>query len=92
MVYVRATDNKVLKALKKIVRQTGSETELTEKWTTWLLNYMATHPDATLRYWTSDIILKGHSDASYLIEDNTRISFMDNFSWETSNMIANHSA
>ena len=44
-----------------------------------MLNYMATHPDATLRYWASDMILKGHSDASYLNEDNARSSFAGYF-------------
>ena len=68
--YARAVDNTILKALNTIARKTGSATELTEKWTTQLLNYMATHPDTTLRYWASDMILKGHSDDSYLNEDN----------------------
>jgi hypothetical protein len=37
-----------------------------------LLNYCATHPNATLRYHASDMILKVHSDASYLTEANSR--------------------
>ena len=31
-----------------------------------LLDYLATHPDATLWYWASDMILNINSDASYL--------------------------
>ena len=73
--FARAVDNTILKALNTIARKTGSATELTAKWTTQLLNYMATHPDAKLRYWASDMILKGHSDAAYLNEDNVRSSF-----------------
>jgi hypothetical protein len=33
-----------------------------------LLNYCTTHPEATLRYHASDMILNIHSDASYLSE------------------------
>ena len=31
-----------------------------------LLDYMATHPEAKIRFWVSDMILNVHSDASYL--------------------------
>jgi hypothetical protein len=33
-----------------------------------LLNYCTTHPEATLRYHASDMILKIHSDAPYISE------------------------
>ena len=33
-----------------------------------LLDYLATHPDATIRFRASDMILNVHSDASYLSE------------------------
>jgi hypothetical protein len=36
------------------------------------LNYCATHPDAVLRYNKSDMILRGHYDASYLSESQAR--------------------
>jgi hypothetical protein len=36
-----------------------------------LLDYLATHPDATVRVHASDMILHIHSDASYLLEANT---------------------
>ena len=36
------------------------------------LNYCATHPDATVRFSASDMILKIHSDASYLTESHAR--------------------
>jgi hypothetical protein len=35
---------------------------------THLMDYLATHPDATIRYQASDMILAIHSDASYLSE------------------------
>jgi hypothetical protein len=37
-----------------------------------LLDYLATYPDATLRYHASDMILHIHSDASYLSVYNAR--------------------
>jgi hypothetical protein len=37
-----------------------------------LLDYMVTHPDATIRYRASDMILHIHSDASYLSVSNAR--------------------
>jgi hypothetical protein len=36
------------------------------------LDYLATHPDATIRYHASDMILHIHSDASYLSVSNAR--------------------
>ena len=38
-----------------------------------LLDYMATHPDAKIRLWASDMILNGHSDASHLSAANGKI-------------------
>jgi hypothetical protein len=37
-----------------------------------MLDYLATHPDATIRYHASEMILHIHSDASYLSLSNTR--------------------
>ena len=37
-----------------------------------LLNYAATHPDAAIRFYKSDMILYIHSDASYLSEPKAR--------------------
>jgi hypothetical protein len=37
-----------------------------------MLDYLATHPDATIRYHASDMILHIHSDASYLLVSNAR--------------------
>jgi hypothetical protein len=34
----------------------------------WLLDYIATNPDAILTYKKSDMVLAVHSDASYLSE------------------------
>jgi hypothetical protein len=37
-----------------------------------MLDYLATHPDATVRYQASEMILHIHSDASYLSVSNAR--------------------
>jgi hypothetical protein len=37
-----------------------------------LLDYLATHPDATIIYHASDMILQIHSDSSYLSVSNAR--------------------
>ena len=37
-----------------------------------MLDYLTTNPDATLRYYASDMILNIHSDTSYLSEQNGR--------------------
>jgi hypothetical protein len=37
-----------------------------------MLDYLATHPEATIRYHASDMVLHIHSDASYLSVSNAR--------------------
>jgi hypothetical protein len=37
-----------------------------------MLDYLATHPDATIRYHASDMVLHIHSDASYLSVSNAQ--------------------
>jgi hypothetical protein len=37
-----------------------------------MLDYLATHPDATIRYHASDMVLHIHSNASYLSVSNAR--------------------
>ena len=48
-------------------------TEKTEKNSKQLLGYVATHPDAVVRYYTSDMVLCGHIGVSHLTEPNTCI-------------------
>jgi hypothetical protein len=58
----------MLVALGTITSQQSKDTQTTAKAPTQLLNYAAAHPDATVRYHTSDMYLRVHSDASYLSE------------------------
>jgi hypothetical protein len=71
--YARAVDPTVLMPLNDIVAEQTKATEETQAATNQLLDYLATHPDATICYHASDTILHIHSDASYLSVSNARI-------------------
>ena len=58
----------MLAALSSISVQKSKGTEKTYADTLWLLNYATTHPNATIRYTASDMVLHIHSDVSYLSE------------------------
>jgi hypothetical protein len=47
-------------------------TKKTQTATSQILDYLATHPDATIRFYASDMILHIHSDASYLSVSKAR--------------------
>ena len=71
--YAQAVDPTMHVALRTIASQQAKATKETAAKTTHLLaDYAATHPDVTLQYQASDMILKQHSDALYLSEDKTR--------------------
>jgi hypothetical protein len=53
-------------ALSDIATQQSAPTENTKKQVDQFLDYMWTHPDATIQYPASDMILNVHSNASYL--------------------------
>jgi hypothetical protein len=70
--YARAVDPTVLMQLNDIATEPTKATEKMQAATDQLLDYLATHPDATIRYHASDMILHIHSDASYLSVSNAR--------------------
>jgi hypothetical protein len=70
--YARAVDPTVLMPLNDIATEQTKATEKTQAATNQLLDYFATHPDATIRYHASDMILHIHSDASYLLVSHAR--------------------
>ena len=70
--YGRALDNTVLKALNTIASAQSKGTEATLDACTRLLNYVATHPDAIIRFNASDMVLHIHADASYLSSPNAK--------------------
>jgi hypothetical protein len=70
--YARAVDPTVLMPLNDIATEQSKATEKTQAATNQVLDYLATHPDATIRYHASDMILHIHSDASCLSVSNAR--------------------
>lgn len=70
--YARAVDPTIITALSALASQQALPTEQTTKRLIKYLNYMATNPNATIRYHASNMILKNHTDSSYLNEPNAR--------------------
>ena len=65
---MRACDITTTKTLNSIGSKQSKATETTRMWSNSLLDYLATHSDAKIRYWQSDMRLLIHSDASFLVE------------------------
>jgi hypothetical protein len=70
--YARAVDPTVLMPLNDIATEQTKATEKTQAATNQMLDYCATHPDATIKYHASHMVLHIHSDASYLSVSNAR--------------------
>jgi hypothetical protein len=77
--YARAVDPTVLMPLNDIATEQTKATEKTQAATNQMLDYLATHSDATIRYHASDMILHIHSDASYLSVSNVQSRLGDPF-------------
>ena len=72
---MRACDITKTKALNAIGREKSKATETTITQSKWLLDYLATHPNAKIRYWQRDMRLLIHSDASFLVEWGAKINY-----------------
>jgi len=59
-------------ALSTIASEQTKRTERTMEKALQGLDYLATHPDATVPFCTTDMVMNIHSDASYLSEPNSR--------------------
>jgi hypothetical protein len=70
--YAQAVDPTVLMPLNNIATEQIKATEKTQAATSQLLDYLATHPDTTIRYHALDMILHIHSNASYLSVSKAR--------------------
>jgi hypothetical protein len=70
--YGRAVDSTILVALSSLASAQAAPTEYTMELIKWLLDYVATDPEAILTYESSDMILAIHSDASYLSKASAR--------------------
>jgi hypothetical protein len=70
--YSRSCDPTIIVALNEISNNQASPTEHTAAACNMLLDYLATHPDAKIRYHASDMVLAVCSDAAYLVLPNAR--------------------
>ena len=70
--YARAIDNTMLTAINEISAVQSKPTQKTLHATTKLLDYAATYPNTTIRFYASDMILHAESDAAYLVLPNAR--------------------
>jgi hypothetical protein len=70
--YAQAVDPNVLMPLNNIATEQTKATKKTQATTNKMLDYLATHLDATSRYHAPNMILHIHSDASYLSVSNAR--------------------
>ncbi len=70
--YARCVDSTMLPALGSLTTQQANPTQNTKKLVHQFLNYATTHPNAIITYQASNMVLAGHSDASYLSETNAR--------------------
>jgi hypothetical protein len=64
--YARAVDSTMLVALSNLSSAQAHGTEATNNAAAQLLDYCATHPEASICYCASEMALQVHSDASYL--------------------------
>ena len=64
--YSGAADLTTLMLLSTIASEQAKSTKTTIKKTKQLLDYLATNPDSTMRFYASGMIIKINSDVSYL--------------------------
>jgi hypothetical protein len=70
--YGRAVDSTIITGLSSLAAAQAKPTAQTLFLINWLLDYLATNPDAILTYKKSDMVMAVHSDASYLSEPAAR--------------------
>lgn len=68
----RAVNDTVLAALSSLVTSQAQAMRETAKGVAQLLNHAATHPDAVVHFWVSDMVLHTDSDAPHLSEPKAR--------------------
>jgi hypothetical protein len=70
--YAHAVDGTALVALSTLASQQSKATESTAATPDQLMDYFATYPNAILKYFVSNMVLKIHSDAGYLNKSEAR--------------------
>ena len=82
--YARAVDPTILPALNEIATQQASPTLETNKKVTMLMDYLATYPNAKLRFYAGTMNLQVESDAAYLVLPNAQSRVAGHFYLEAS--------
>jgi hypothetical protein len=77
--YVRTVDLTVLMALSTIASEQTKGTKKTIEKAYQLLDYLASHPNAKVRFRASDMVMNIHSDALYLSELSARSKVCGHF-------------
>jgi len=77
--YSRAVDPTMLPALNDISTSQAAPTVETKNKIQWLLDFVATYANATIRYCKSDMILYVESDAAYLVMPNAKSRYAGHF-------------
>jgi hypothetical protein len=70
--YARCVDSLMLAALGTLATQQATPTKNTMKKIKQFLDYATTNPDAAVAYHASNMVLAGHSNASYLSKSNAQ--------------------
>ena len=70
--YARAVDCTMLHALNDLATRVKDGTQKTVEALNHFLDYCVTHPEVTVKYRVSDMMLHNHSDAAYLVATGAR--------------------
>ena len=70
--FAQAVDPTLVAALSSIAAQQAKGMQAVQQACNHLLNYVATHPHAFLKFIASDMIFAVHANASYLSEPNSK--------------------
>ena len=66
--YGYAVDSIIIVDLRSLSADQSQGIQSTMDSLVWFLDYMSTHPDMTVRFYTSETILTNHIDKSYLFD------------------------
>jgi hypothetical protein len=80
----------MLPALGSLATQQANPTQNTKKLVHQFFNYATTHPDAIITYQASNMVLAGHSNASYLLETNAHSRAGRHFFMSNNNTISSN--
>ena len=87
--YGRAVDNTILTAINEISAMQAKPTKLTLQKIQMLLNYLNAHPNAKIRFYASDMILRIDSDAAYLVAPKAKSRIAGFFQCSNKNLPTN---